>query len=102
MGYFKHINFNNYRNFKNSSFSFSSDCNIIFGKNGSGKTNILEGISLFEKGRGFRKDKIRNLINFFNSNDFFNINAAFEHNNNIYNINVSNNEKNLVEYLLVT
>ena len=41
---------------------FSSNCNVLYGKNGSGKTNILESISLFSKGRGIRKDKISNII----------------------------------------
>ena len=64
LGYFKNIKLINYRNFIDSSFAFDDGCNVIIGKNGSGKTNILEAISLFEKGRGFRKDKIINFINF--------------------------------------
>ena len=35
---------------------------MFYGKNGCGKTNILEGISLFSKGRGLRKDKLSNII----------------------------------------
>ena len=71
MAYFKDINFNNYRNFSNFNFNFESGCNIILGKNGSGKTNVLEGLSLFEKGRGFRKEKIINLINIQNKKNEF-------------------------------
>ena len=41
-------------------------------KNGSGKTNILESISLFEKGRGLRKDTINNLVSYKNSQKNFN------------------------------
>ena len=62
MGYFKNINLVNFRNFDNYSLDFSSNCNVLYGKNGSGKTNILESISLFSKGRGIRKDKISNII----------------------------------------
>lgn len=95
MGYFKKINFNNYRNLKKFSLNFVSDSNVIIGKNGSGKTNILEGISLFEKGRGFRKDKINNLINFENQGQRFDINAIFIDKNIEYNVNIFNSEKNL-------
>ncbi len=62
MGYFNSIDLINFRNFDNYSLSFSENCNIFFGKNGSGKTNILEGISLLSKGRGLRKDKYTNII----------------------------------------
>ena len=62
MGYFNSINLINFRNFENYSISFSKNCNVLYGKNGSGKTNILEGISLLSKGRGLRKDKFANII----------------------------------------
>ena len=62
MGYFNSIDLINFRNFENYSVSFSKNCNVIYGKNGSGKTNILEGISLLSKGRGLRKDKFANII----------------------------------------
>ncbi len=62
MGYFNSINLINFRNFENYSINFSKNCNVFYGKNGSGKTNILEGISLFAKGRGLRKDKLINII----------------------------------------
>ena len=62
MGYFKSIDLINFRNFENYSVSFSKNCNVFYGKNGAGKTNILEGISLLAKGRGIRKDKYSNII----------------------------------------
>ena len=95
MGYFKNINFSNYRNFTRYSLSFDKSLNIILGKNGSGKTNILEGISLFEKGRGFRKEKIVNLINFNNFDKRFNIDSKFQDDKLEFIVNVFNSEKNL-------
>ncbi len=62
MGYFSSIDLINFRNFENYSLNFSKNCNVFYGKNGSGKTNILEGISLLAKGRGLRKDKFTNII----------------------------------------
>ena len=95
MVYFKNINFNNFRNFFKSSFSFEKGCNVIVGKNGSGKTNVLEGLSLFEKGRGFRKDKIDNFVNFKNLDKGFKINSTFQNHNIDFKINVFNSDKNL-------
>jgi len=62
LGYFNSIDLINFRNFDDYSLSFSKNCNVFYGKNGSGKTNILEGISLLSKGRGLRKDKFTNII----------------------------------------
>ena len=95
MGYFKNINFNNYRNFSSFKLDFNKGSNVIVGNNGCGKTNILEAISLFQKGRGFRKEKIVNLINFKNQNSGFNISSDFQNNSINYGINVSITEKNL-------
>ena len=84
MGNFKNISLINFRNFENYSLNFSNNCNVLFGKNGSGKTNVLEAISLFSKGRGLRKDKISNIIN--KNYDKFSIASQFEHETIIYNI----------------
>ena len=94
MGYLSNIKFKNFRNFNESFFSFDKGCNIITGKNGTGKTNLLEGISLIEKGRGFRKEKIYNLINFNNKDQFFNIDSNYFHKELDYKIKISNSEKN--------
>ena len=95
MIYFKNINFDNYRNFLKSSFFFEKGCNVIIGKNGSGKTNVLEGISLFEKGRGFRKEKINNFININNPDKGFAINSTFQNHKIDFKINVFNSDNNL-------
>ncbi len=90
MGYFKNINLLNFRNFENFSLELSNECNVLYGNNGSGKTNILEAISLFSKGRGIRKDKIANIIK--KNHEKFLIKADFEHNKVIYNL-LSETEK---------
>jgi len=95
LGHFKNIKLLNYRNFSKSHFDFNSSCNVLIGNNGTGKTNILEAISLFEKGRGFRKEKIQNLINFNNPNQSFKIESIFINQKNEYNVKVFNSEKNL-------
>jgi DNA replication and repair protein RecF len=84
LGYFNGIDLINFRNFKDYSISFSKNCNVFYGKNGSGKTNILEGISLLSKGRGLRKDKFVNIIR-KNSNKFI-IKSDFKSEEIIYNL----------------
>ena len=77
MSYFQRLKLENYRNFKNFEICFAPGCNILVGKNGSGKSNILESISLFEKGKGFRNDKIKNFINYTSNRNNFKITSIF-------------------------
>ncbi len=77
----------------------------MFGKNGSGKTNILEAISLFSKGRGLRKDKLSNIVkkncekfiiksNFYNKEiDYSLVADTLKKNNRIKKILSVNNDK---------
>ena len=62
MAILKSINSFNFRNFKNLDLSFDEKLNIFFGQNGTGKTNILEAISLIAKGRGIRNASFHDLI----------------------------------------
>lgn len=52
--YLKKINLKNYRNFLEIGLDFTQAINIIIGPNGSGKTNILESISLLSPGKGLK------------------------------------------------
>ncbi len=99
MGYFNGIDLVNFRNFENYSISFSKNCNVFYGKNGSGKTNILEGISLLSKGRGLRKDKFINIIK--KNCDKFIIKSDFKNEEIIYNLiaeteNINNRFKKIL------
>ncbi len=84
MGFFKSIKLYNFRNFDKFSIDFSKNCNVFYGNNGSGKTNLLEAISLFSKGRGLRKDKISNFIK--HDCEEFQINSEFCNSEIIYNL----------------
>jgi DNA replication and repair protein RecF len=99
LGYFNSIDLINFRNFENYSISFSKNCNVFYGKNGSGKTNILEGISLLSKGRGLRKDKFANIIK--KNCDKFIIKSDFKSEEIIYNLiaeteNINNRYKKIL------
>ena len=86
MGYFNKINLKNFRNFDSLELNFDRNCNVIFGNNGTGKTNILESITLFGKGRGLRNDSIMNIIKLKKEN-FINY-GKFILNNNDYEIKI--------------
>ncbi len=92
MAYIKDIQFINFRNFTNSKLSFDEKLNIFFGKNGCGKTNILEGISLISKGRGIRNSKIQNII--MKNKNNFSINSSLVINYNNLDIKISTDKKN--------
>ncbi len=92
MAIVKNINLINFRSFSSLNISFDEKLNIFFGKNGCGKTNILEAISLISKGRGIRNSSIFNLIK-KNKNNFL-IKNNLEIKNNNFDIEISTENKN--------
>ena len=86
MGKINNISLNNFRNFSFCNLSFNKKSNVLFGNNGSGKTNILESISLLGKGRGLRNSNISSLIH-KNENNFL-VSSEYEDNKNIFNIKI--------------
>ena len=64
----KKIEFLNFRNIENETIEFENGVNVIHGENAQGKTNILEGIYLFARGKSFRAFKERELIRFGGDN----------------------------------
>ena len=61
--YIENITLKNYRSYKEASFKFSPNLNIIIGKNAQGKTNILEAIFYAIIGKSFRTYKDNEVIN---------------------------------------
>ena len=92
MAKIKNIEFYNFRNFKNFKTSFDNKLNILFGNNGCGKTNILEGISLIAKGKGIRNSNIINLIKKQEDNFLIKNNLEIQKNN--FNIEIFSEQKN--------
>ncbi|MEN9343492.1 MAG: replication and repair protein recF [Chlamydiota bacterium] len=70
------LSLRHFRSHKEAQFTFSPTLNCIVGKNGQGKTNLLEAISLVSTGRSFRTHNLRDLIHFGES--FFYIEATFQ------------------------
>ena len=91
MAIVQNISLNNFRNFSKLNLSFDRKLNIFYGQNGSGKTNILEGISLISKGRGIRNASINNLIK--KNKDNFLIKNILDIKNNNIDIEISSEYK---------
>jgi len=53
-----------FRNLKTASFTFSPRVNLVLGRNGEGKTNLLEALNYFALGRSHRGAKSEELIHF--------------------------------------
>ena len=56
------INLENYRNIRSANLSFSTDRILFLGKNGQGKTNLLEAIGLSSSLRSFRRSSMEGII----------------------------------------
>ena len=91
MGQVQNISFKNFRNFQSCKLSFNANFNILYGLNGSGKTNILEAISLLGKGRGFRNANLSSLS--YKDSETFIINSEYRYNSNLYDLKVYSQAK---------
>ena len=58
------IHYTDYRNLADCTVSFCDGMNVLYGRNAQGKSNILEGIYYFARGRSFRGAHDRELIRF--------------------------------------
>ena len=58
------IHLTNFRNLKDISFDFKENINVFVGKNGIGKTNVLEAIYISLVASSFRQVKQEDFINF--------------------------------------
>ncbi len=60
--YIEKLKLTNFRNYESLDISFSDTLNIIYGNNGSGKSNIIEAIYLLALTKSFRTSSDVNLI----------------------------------------
>ena len=71
----------NFRNIENARIDFSQGVNLFRGDNAQGKTNALEGIYLFARGKSFRAREDKELVRF--GEDGFRIFIEYETNDGI-------------------
>lgn len=58
----KRLKLQNFRNYKDESVQFAPEINILYGDNGQGKTNILEGIYYLLTGKSYRVQREQELL----------------------------------------
>lgn len=69
---FKHLQLENFRNHKKFDLAFNQTT-VLVGKNGIGKSNVLEAMTLLSFCRSFREEDKKNLINY--DSDYARING---------------------------
>ena len=82
----KNLNLQNYRNYDSLSVNFYPGCNIIYGENGQGKTNILESIYMCGFGKSHKSSKEREIIK--NGYEEAHIKAEFESEYNSHRVDI--------------
>ena len=60
----KRFKADNFRNIEKCDIEFSPGVNLLYGKNAQGKTNVVEGIYYFSRGKSFRGREDKELVRF--------------------------------------
>lgn len=68
----------NFRNIDKCDVEFSPGVNLLYGKNAQGKTNVVEGIYYFSRGKSFRGREDKELVHF--GKEGFRIHLEYESN----------------------
>ena len=95
-----HINIRNFRNFEHFETDFTEGITALLGKNGSGKSSLIEAINFLSVGRSFRARHDRDTINkqIIGTGDFASIKARVSVNEDLNDIQMVldlNNSKRL-------
>lgn len=86
--FIKQVEFENYRNLKNSVYTPGKEINIICGNNAQGKTNLIECLWLFTGGRSFRGAKEKEIISFGENNSVIRVQFYSEDRNQTIELNI--------------
>lgn len=84
----KNIEFENFRNIECEKIEFSEGINVIYGENAQGKTNIIEGIYLFARGKSFRAFKDKELVKFDKSVAYAKMNFESKGNETLFGVEI--------------
>ena len=58
----QHLEISNVRNIQSQKIDFCSGLNVFYGKNGSGKTSVIEAIHILGTGKSFRASQIKQVV----------------------------------------
>ena len=92
----KSLEFENFRNLKNTTIIPSDGINVICGDNAQGKTNLIECLWLFTGGRSFRGAKDNELIAFGKNFSKVKLNFNSCGRDQTIEINIRNNRRNAI------
>ncbi len=62
--YLSQVSFNNFRCLEDGKIDLDSNFNLIYGKNGQGKTSLIEAVHFLATGKSFRTKKIKELFKY--------------------------------------
>ena len=68
MAHISSLRLTNFRSYTQLDLNLSGKPVVLFGPNGAGKTNLMEAISFFSPGRGFRRARMEDLARKHNGN----------------------------------
>lgn len=85
----------NFRNYNDLHLNFNPKVNLLIGKNGQGKTNIVESIYMLSFGKSFRTSKDKEIIKFECENLYVGGSFSKEHTNGLIEIGISKNKKGI-------
>ena len=74
----KNLKLTGFRNYTNENLDINKNIVVLYGNNGSGKTNILEAISVLADGKGFKKATADCLINKHANKKTWSIDITFD------------------------
>ncbi len=97
------LKLSNYRNHKFLQINPTKNIILINGKNGAGKTNVLESISLFDSNTGFRNAKLSELIRYdlIGPKELFGVNLKVYTDNKIFDLGFGlKGESNLIKKVI--
>ena len=86
------LKISNFRSYKILELTFESNPTVVYGKNGVGKTNLLEAISLLYPGKGIRRSSFSDMIN-ISQNFPWKVEALCRRDNNLFEIETSSDGK---------
>ena len=80
----------NFRNYNNLYLEFNKKVNLLLGKNGQGKTNIVESIYMLSFGKSFRTSRDKEIIKFDTENLYVGGSFSKEHTDGLIEIALGN------------
>ena len=85
----------NFRNYNNLYLEFNKKVNLLLGKNGQGKTNIVESIYMITFGKSFRTSRDKEIIKFDTENLYVGGSFSKEHTDGLIEIAIGKNKKGI-------